>query len=92
LAFYALPAEHWQHIRSTNPIESTFATIRHRSNRTKNCFSRNTLLGLVYRLAREADYGWQRIRGFERIASMQAGVVFRDGIPIPDNNNQQLAA
>lgn len=93
LAFYDFPAEHWQHIRSTNPIESTFATIRHRSNRTKNCVSRNTLLGLVYRLAREAEKGWQRIRAFERIAALESGVVFRDGIPSTDNNDdQQLAA
>jgi putative transposase len=93
LAYYDFPAEHWQHIRSTNPIESTFATIRHRSNRTKNCVSRNTLLGLVYRLAGEAEKGWQRIRGFERIEAMEAGVVFKDGTPITDtNDNQQLAA
>lgn len=93
LAFYDFPAEHWQPIRSTNPIESTFATIRHRSNRTKNCVSRNTLLGRVYRLAREAEKGWQRIRGFERIAAMDAGAVFKDGIAITgSNDDQQLAA
>jgi transposase-like protein len=93
LAFYDFPAEHWQHIRSTNPIESTFATIRHRSTRTKNCVSRATLLGLVYRLAREAEKSWQRIQGSERIADLDAGVLFKDGISIQhDSNAQQLAA
>lgn len=91
LAFYDFPAEHWQHIRSTNPIESTFATIRHRSTRTKNCVSRATLLGLVYRLAREAEKSWQRIHGSDRIADLDAGVSFKDGISIQDNT-QQLAA
>lgn len=93
LAFYDFPAEHWQHIRSTNPIESTFATIRHRSHKTKNCVSRNTLLGLVYRLALEAEKSWQRIRGFERIAELDAGIVFKDGLPIKeDREAQQIAA
>lgn len=92
-AFYDFPAEHWRHIRSTNPIESTFATIRHRSNRTKNCVSRATLLGLVYRLAREAEKSWQRIHGSERIADLDAGVSFKDGISIQEESNaQQLAA
>ena len=77
LAFYDFPAEHWRHIRSTNPIESTFATIRHRSTRTKNCVCRATLLGLVYRLAREAEKSWQRIHGSERIADLDAGVLIQ---------------
>ncbi len=83
-----------QHIRSTNPIESTFATIRHRSTRTKNCLSRATLLGLVYRLAREAEKSWQRIHGSERIANLDAGVLFKDGTSLQDESNaqQQLAA
>ncbi len=55
LAFYDFPAEHWIHIRTTNPIESSFATIRHRTTRTKNCVSRNTLLGLVFQLALTAE-------------------------------------
>lgn len=58
LAFYDFPAEHWIHIRTTNPIESTFATIRHRTTRTKNCVSRNTLLGLAFQLMLTAEKRW----------------------------------
>lgn len=58
LVFYDFPVEHWIHLRTTNPIESTFATIRHRSTRTKNCVSRNTLLGLVFQLTLSAEKRW----------------------------------
>jgi putative transposase len=96
LAFYDFPAEHWQHIRTTNPIESTFATIRHRTTRTKNCVSRLTLLGLVFQMAMTAESSWNRIRGFERVPDVIAGVKFKDGIvALPDGeaaNSQQLAA
>ena len=97
LAFYNFPAEHWVHIRTTNPIESTFATIRHRTTRTKNCVSRNTLLGLVFQLTLSAEKRWQRIRGFKRLPEVIKGVGFRDGIAvIPEPNktedNQQMAA
>lgn len=65
LAFYDLPAEHWIHLRTTNPIESTFATVRHRTARTKNCVSRATFLGLAFKLVQEAEKSWCRIRGME---------------------------
>lgn len=55
LAFYDFPAEHWQHIRTTNAIESTFATVRHRTSRTRNCVSRGTFLGLAFKLIEEAE-------------------------------------
>ena len=80
LAFYDFPAEHWIHIRTTNPIESTFATIRHRTERTKGCVSRSTLLGLVYRLGMSAETRWRRLRGFERLGELIAGVKFVDGV------------
>ena len=80
LAFYDFPAEHWIHIRTTNPIESTFATIRHRTDRTKGCVSRSTLLGLVYRLAMSAQTRWRILRGFERLGELVAGVKFVDGV------------
>lgn len=80
LAFYDFPAEHWMHIRTTNPIESTFATIRHRTDRTKGCVSRATLLGLVYRLGMSAERRWHRLRGFERLGELIAGVKFVDGV------------
>lgn len=68
LAFYDFPAEHWIHIRTTNPIESSFATIRHRATRTKNCVSRNTLLGLVFQLALTAEKSWRKLGGFKAVA------------------------
>jgi transposase-like protein len=67
LAFYDFPAEHWQHIRTTNPIESTFATVRHRTSRTRNCVSRPTFFGLAFKLIEEAEKSWQKIRGSEKI-------------------------
>lgn len=97
LAFYDFPAEHWIHIRTTNPIESTFATIRHRTTRTKNCVSRNTLLGLVFQLTLTAEKGWRRIRGFKRLPEVIEGVCFQDGIavimePEKTTETQQRAA
>jgi putative transposase len=82
LAFYDFPAEHWIHIRTTNPIESSFATIRHRTTRTKNCVSRNTLLGLVFQLALTAEKGWRRIRGFKQLPDVVNGIRFQDGIAV----------
>jgi transposase-like protein len=80
LSFYDFPAEHWAHIRTTNPIESTFATIRHRTTRTKNCVSRNTLLGMVFQLALQAQNSWRKLRGFKRLSEVVQGVRFEDGI------------
>ena len=78
--FYDFPAEHWQHIRSTNVIESTFATIRHRHRQTKGCGSRTATLAMVFRLAQEAEKHWRRIDGYQLIARLIAGVKFEDGI------------
>lgn len=91
LAFYGFPAEHWVHIRTTNPIESTFATIRHRSDRAKGCVSRNTLLAMVYKLGMSAEKRWRRIRGFHYLAKVIEGAKFTDGIEVnsetDDNRN-----
>lgn len=94
LAFYDFPAEHWLHLRTTNPIESTFATVRHRTTRTRNCVSRVTFLGLAFKLVQEAEKSWRAIRGVERITDLLKGVVFKDGIPAPDSppEQQRLAA
>ena len=85
LAFYDFPAEHWQHIRTTNPIESTFATVRHRTSRTRNCVSRPTFLGLAFKLIEEAEKSWQKIRGSEKIELLLKGIPFKDGEPVQDN-------
>ena len=94
LAFYGFPAEHWGHIRTTNPIESTFATVRHRTTRARNCLSRATFLGLAFKLMEEAEKSWRRIRGADRLQPLLDGVLFKDGIPVPDNppEQQKLAA
>ena len=73
LAFYDFPAAHWQHIRTTNPIESSFATVRHRTRKTKNCLSRKTGLAMVYKLAMSAQKGWRRLRGFRQLTHVIEG-------------------
>ena len=79
LAFYDFPAEHWIHLRTTNPIESTFATVRLRTERTKGCGSRKATLTMVWQLARAAQKGWRRLNGSELLAKVVEGVVFIDG-------------
>ena len=82
LAFYAFPAEHWIHIRSSNVIESSFATIRHRTDRTKGCLTRDGMLAMIYKLGQSAERSWRRLRGFEWLAKVVEGVKFRDGIEV----------
>ncbi|SEM47428.1 Transposase (or an inactivated derivative) [Syntrophus gentianae] len=79
-AFYDFPAEHWRHIRSTNPIESTFATVRLRTHRTKGCGSRLATLTMVFKLAMEAEKTWQKIRGHHLICKVIEGIRFVDGL------------
>jgi len=94
LAFYDFPAEHWAHLRTTNPIESTFATVRHRTTRTRNCVTRATFLGLAFKLIEEAEKTWRRIRGADKIEMLMKGIVFKDGEAVTDNPppQQNLAA
>ena len=80
LAFYDFPAEHWQHIRTTNPIESTFATIRLRTEKMRNCGSRETTLMMVFKLAQSAEKRWRRLRGHELLGKVIDGIEFQDGI------------
>ncbi len=78
--FYDFPAEHWRHLRTTNPIESTFATVRHRSRQTKGCGSRAATLAMVFKPAREAEKTWRKLNGYELIAKVIRGVRFEDGV------------
>ncbi len=80
LAFYDFPAAHWQHIRTTNPIESTFATIRLRTRKTRNCVSAKSGLSLMHQLAMSAQKRWRRLRGFRQLADVVAGIKFVDGV------------
>jgi transposase-like protein len=81
LTFYDFPAEHWAHLRTTNPIESTFATIRLRHRRTKGSGSRRTSLAMMFKLAESASKKWRRLRGYELIKDVIAGHQFVDGTP-----------
>jgi len=80
LAFYDFPAAHWQHIRTTNPIESSFATIRLRTKKTRNCVSAKSGLSLMHQLAMSAQKRWRRLRGFRQLADVVAGINFIDGV------------
>lgn len=79
LAFYDFPAAHWQHIRTSNPIESTFATVRLRTAKTRGCVARHTILAMVYKLGQSAQKRWRRLRGFRLLAEVIRGVQFKDG-------------
>ena len=79
LTFYDYPAEHWKHLRTTNPIESTFATVRLRHRRTKGNGSRRACLAMVFRLCQSAEKRWRRLNGHELIQDVIAGVTFTDG-------------
>ena len=81
LAFYDFPAEHWKHVRTTNPVESTFATVRLRTTRTKGCLSRRTALTMVFRLCLSAQRRWRRLDGPTRLGEVVRGVRFVDGEP-----------
>ena len=80
LAFYDFPAEHWVHLRTTNPIESAFATIRHRSDRAKGCVTRATMLAFMFKLATSAEQSFRKLKGFAHLAKVIAGVRFVDGV------------
>lgn len=91
LAFYDYPAEHWQHIRTTNPIESVFATVRLRTNKTKNCGSRDTTLAMAFKLMETAQKKWQRLRGYKLLADVITDVKFVNGIKQTGDQQQEAA-
>ena len=78
-SFYAFPAAHWTHLRTSNPIESTYATVRLRTKRTKGCGSRTATLTMVWKLALEAEKTWRRLMGFKLIPLVMEGRIFIDG-------------
>ena len=82
LAFYDFPAEHWKHLRTTNPIESTFATVRHRTRQTKGCGSRSATLGMVYKLGRECELKWRRLNSHQLMSKIIQGTRFADGVEV----------
>jgi len=80
MAFYDFPAEHWVHIRSTNPVESVFATVRLRTKRTKGCGTANATLMMVFKLAEAAEKRWQKLFGYKLIPLVLEGKEFVDGV------------
>jgi putative transposase len=80
LTFYDFPAEHWVHLRTTNPIESTFATVRLRTNKTKGCGSRMATLTMVFRLAQSAEQYWRLLNGAHLLEEVIRGIQFEDGL------------
>ncbi|HEX8827175.1 MAG TPA: IS256 family transposase [Xanthobacteraceae bacterium] len=92
LAFYDFPAEHWKHLRTTNPIESAFATVRHRTARSKGCLSNKTALAMIFKLAQAAEKSWRRLKGYSLLPKVILGVKFNDGIEIVKSQSQTAAA
>ena len=92
LAFYDFPAEHWKHLRTTNPIESTFATVRHRTIRSRGCLSNKTALAMIFKLAQAAERSWHRLRGYDQLPKVICGVKFNNGIEVVRSQAQTAAA
>ena len=90
MTFFDFPAMHWQSIRTTNPIESTFATIRHRTKRSKGCLTRKGMLHMMFKLGQCAEKNWRKLRGFEDLPKVITGVRFKDGIE--ETQTSQIAA
>jgi len=92
LAFYDFPAEHWKHLRTTNVIESSFATVRHRTVRSKGCLSNKTALAMIFKLAEAAEKSWRRLNGHNQLPKIILGVKFADGIEVVKSQAQAAAA
>ena len=90
LMFYVFPAAHWPSLRTTNPIESTFGTIRHRTTRTKGCLTRDGMLHMMFKLGQCAEKTWRRLRGFNELPKVIAGIQFTDGLE--ERTNDPVAA
>jgi len=82
MAFYDFPAKHWQSLRTSNPIESTFGTIRHRTKRSKGCLTRDGMLHMMFKLGMCAEKKWRKLRGFNDLAKVVTGVQFKDGVEV----------
>ncbi|SPU43077.1 Transposase and inactivated derivatives [Brevundimonas diminuta] len=80
LAFYDFPADHWDHLRTGNPIESVFATVRHRTVRTKGALSQKTAKLMVFKLVQAAAKTWRRLKGANQLPLLIEGVTFTDGV------------
>ena len=88
LTFFDFPAEHWDHLRTANPIESVFATVRHRTVRTKGALSQKTAKLMVFALVRAASRKWRRLKGANQLPLVVKGIKFTDGIAVDDVANR----
>ncbi len=86
LTFYDFPAEHWVHLRTTNPIESTFATVRNRTYKVKGAFSSQTIVTMTFKLVQSAQKNWIKLRGFHHLDNVIKGIKFKDGKLLENNN------
>jgi putative transposase len=91
LAFYDFPAEHWKHLRTSNVIESSFATILHRTVRSKGCLSNKTALAMIFKLAEAAEKSWRRLDGHNQLPKVILGIKFTDGIEVVRSQAQAAA-
>src|SRR3954454_5436521 len=91
LAFYDFPAEHWDHLRTTNPIESVFATVQHRTVRTKGALSQDTARLMVFKLVMAAAKTWRRLKGENLLPKVIRGVRFRDVVEVREAPAQTAA-
>ncbi len=91
LTFYDFPAEHWDHLRTTNPIESVFATVRHRTVRTKGALSQDTARLMVFKLVMAAAMTWRRLKGENQLPKVIQGVTFRNGVEVTEAPTQTAA-
>ncbi len=91
LTFYDFPAEHWDHLRTSNPIESVFATVRHRTVRTKGALSQDTARLMVFKLVMTAAKTWRRLKGENQLPKVVQGVTFRNGVEVTDTPAQSAA-
>ena len=91
LAFYDFPAEHWDHLRTSNPIESVFATVRHRTVRTKGALSQKTVKIMVFTLIRTASKTWRKLKGANQLPRLIEGVKFVDGVASSDERENRAA-
>jgi transposase-like protein len=91
LTFYDFPAEHWDHLRTSNPIESVFATVRHRTVRTKGALSQDTARLMVFKLVMAAAKTWRKLKGENQLPKVIQGVTFRDGVEVINTPAQNAA-
>jgi putative transposase len=91
LTFYDFPAEHWAHIRTANPIESTFATVRHRQSRTKGNGTRAACLAMVFKLCQSAQQRWRKLNGHKLMLKVLQGTKYADGLEVTDQQDNAAA-